>query len=374
MIPSPTALKKCDGTKPPRECSFNLNAIGAGPFMLESFKPGDSITLVRNPNYWGGQVYLDRLVFVTFNDGGGDLTGDALKNGTVQGAYVRIPQTVAAIHDANFEGFSTIEQAAEFQLLNAGVNVTCAGGKPEPLCVGKPDGPTPTNPITKDLRIRQAIAAAIDPKVINDRVFQGKGLTSADLFQKSFPWDPGVPGPKYDPEAAKKLVSEAKSSGWDGKLRLLFSDSPALREEGVAVQTMLRAVGMEPELLTPPGTTYQTVVTSTKDFDLSTWGASIGPDDSAIWALTQNLDSKSPSNRTGFSSPKVEQALRSLRTATTDDQKRAAYKAVAEEVNAHLPWVTKLAKETFSAFGAKVHGVTGGIRCYVFFDKAWIEK
>src|SRR5690606_31500597 len=88
MIPSPTSLRQqCVADQPIRDCPFNLNAVGAGAFMLESFKPNDSITLVRNPNYWGGEVYLDRLVFVNFGDGGGEQTWSALQTGSVQGAY-----------------------------------------------------------------------------------------------------------------------------------------------------------------------------------------------------------------------------------------------------------------------------------------------
>jgi len=38
MVPSPTALRKCDVAKTPLQCDFNLNPVGAGPFMIESFK------------------------------------------------------------------------------------------------------------------------------------------------------------------------------------------------------------------------------------------------------------------------------------------------------------------------------------------------
>ena len=55
-------------------------------------------------------------------------------------------------------------------------------------------------------------------------------------------------------------------------------------------------------------TAQQAVVTSAKDFDLSRWGTSIGPDDSAIWAIAQNMASTSTSNRPGFKSAKVDQA------------------------------------------------------------------
>jgi peptide/nickel transport system substrate-binding protein len=375
MIPSPTALKKCDGTKNPNTCEFNLKPVGAGPFMIDSFKPNDSINMVRNPNYWGGQVYLDGLKFVAFGDLGGDKTYEALKSGGVNGAYLRVPATVTRAKDDKVIGFSNVDQAGEIMLMNQGLTVTCAAGKPEPLCTGKPDGPVATNPVTANVKIRQAIAAAYDPTVFNQRVYNGKGLADTALLQKSFPWDPGVPGPKYDLDTAKRLVTEAKAQGWDGTVRVLFTNSPNDAAASLALETMLKAAGMNPIVDTSKDSSgEQAVVISQKDFDLARWGTSIGPDDSAIWAVAQNLSTTSTSNRTGFKSDKVEQALKDLRAAKTDDQKKAAYKVVAEEFNAQLPWLNYVAIETIKAFSPKVHGVVPSHRNFVFFDNAWIEK
>jgi peptide/nickel transport system substrate-binding protein len=375
MIPSPTALKKCDGAKNANTCEFNLKPVGAGPFVIESFKPNDSINMVRNPTYWGGQVYLDGLKFVAFGDVGGDKTYEALKSGGVNGAYLRVPATVVRAKDDKVIGFSNIDQAGEIMLMNEGLTVTCTGGKPEPLCSGKPDGPTPTSPATKNLKVRQAIAAAYDPNTFNQRVYNGKGLIGSELLQKSFPWYPGVPGPKYDVENAKKLVAEAKSEGWDGTVRVLFTNSPNDAAASLALESMLKAAGMNPVVdTTKDSSGEQAVVITQKDFDLARWGTSIGPDDSAIWAVAQNMSATSTSNRAGFKSDKVEQALKDLRAAKTDDQKKAAYKVVAEEYNAQLPWLNYVAIETIKAFSPKVHGVVPSHRNYVFFDKAWMEK
>ena len=80
------------------------------------------------------------------------------------------------------------------------------------------------------------------------------------------------------------------------------------------------------------------------------------------------------SNRVGFKSDKVDQALKDLRAAKTDDQKKAAYKVIADEFNAQLPWLNYSAVETLKAFSAKVHGVAPSHRNYIYFDKAWMEK
>jgi peptide/nickel transport system substrate-binding protein len=67
MITSKAAVEVActDAAKPARECSFNLNPVGAGPFVLEKYSPKDSINLKRNPTYWAGPVHLDGLRFVT---------------------------------------------------------------------------------------------------------------------------------------------------------------------------------------------------------------------------------------------------------------------------------------------------------------------
>jgi peptide/nickel transport system substrate-binding protein len=374
MIPSPTAVKKCDATKNPNTCDFNLKPVGAGPFMVSSFKVGESIELVKNPNYWNGQVYLDGIKFVALGDLGGDKTYDAFKTGTLQGAYLRVSSAVAQAKKDKVTGLSVVEQAGETMLLNIGAIVQCRGGAPGALCAGKPDGPVASTPTTANATIRQAIAAAFDSKAWNDRVYQGTGLTGSELFQKSFPWDPGVPGPAYDLDKAKSLVNQAKAAGWNGSFRVLFTNSAVDANAAVALDTMLRAAGMNPTVDTSKDSTAEQAIVGSRDYDTARWGTSIGPDDSALWSLAQALNSTAASNNTGFKSARADQALKDLRAAKSDDEKKAGYKVIAEEFNAQLPWLNYSAVETLKAFTPKVHGVTPSHRNYIYFDKAWMEK
>ena len=63
-----------------------------------------------------------------------------------------------------------------------------------------------------------------------------------------------------------------------------------------------------------------------------------------------------------------------LKRQLTDDEKKAAYKTIAEEFNAQVPWLNYSAVETLKAFSPKVHGVAPSHRNYIYFDKAWMEK
>ena len=97
---------------------------------------------------------------------------------------------------------------------------------------------------TKDLKVRQADRRRDRPEGRQRPCLRRQGAGESELFQSSFPWDPKVPGPSYDPETAKKLVTEAKAAGWNGTVRLLFVNTQVSRDIGLAVQTMLQTVGI----------------------------------------------------------------------------------------------------------------------------------
>jgi peptide/nickel transport system substrate-binding protein len=375
MIPSPTAIKKActEPAKAANTCTYNLAPVGAGPFMVTSYKPDDVINMVRNPNYWNGPVYLDGINFLDSGDTGGPAVLEKITAGTAQAGFLRDPLAVDEARKAKIPGIVTPSYNGWIILINGGASVNCVGGAPAPLCVGKPDGPTPSNPVTKDIKVRQAIAAAIDPRVVNDRAFGGTAQAGSELFQSTFPWDPKVSGPKYDVEVAKKLVAEAKAAGWNGNVRLACTSSQSGNNTALAVQTMLQAAGMTVDVSMGVGTATQLAVTTTKDFDLACWGLAIGPDHSALWALAQNLASNSASNRVGFNSPTVDQALRDLRVAKSDGDRTTAFKKIAEEVAAKIPWATLNSNEEYNAYSPKLHGLVGSNRSIVFFDKAWLE-
>ena len=218
------------------------------------------------------------------------------------------------------------------------------------------------------------MSAAIDVQVINQRAVAGTAQASNQLFQKDFRWYPNVPGPKLDPEAAKKLVAAAKADGWDGKIRLLAGTSPVGTATGLAVQTMLEAVGMSVQTEYVDTATNTTRVFVDKNFDIATHGMAITNDDGGPLNLNQNLFSASGANRTGYNNPAVDKAIKDLRSATTDDAKTAAYKIIAEAVARDVPLIPEWNGEYTVAWSSKVHGLAKSSRYNVLWHEVWIEK
>lgn len=379
QLVSPAKIKALgDPTAPDYKAkydAFNIKpeGAGAGPFEIASFTKGESLVLKKDPNYWGGEPYLDEVKFIVLSSDKG-LVG--LKTGTVNVAFLRTAVTVAdAKADKSLAGIDNIIQGGDLLLINQGIKLTCKDGKPEPLCVGKPDGQITTTPATANPKVRQAVALAIDPNVINQRVNEGKGMPGTALFNKDFIYYPGVDGPKTDPAAARKALEEAKAGGFDGKIRILCTNQPERVALAQVLETQLKAVGFDVTTRTDIDTAAQiTEIVSKKDFDVACWGMSIPNDDTAALSLVQNFWSQSPNNRIGYASTEWDTNLNVLLAAKGDAALKAAYKTMTELYNKDVPSLAFNAVIERIAFQSSIKGITMNESSMFFLDKAWIQK
>jgi peptide/nickel transport system substrate-binding protein len=372
MVPSPTAFQQACGETAPRTCSFGLKPVGAGPFMVEEFKPKESLIMARNPNYYAGAPYLEKVSFRYFN-ANADQSYENFKTGSATAALVRDPKAYATAKKDGAKGFVQPEQSSITMLINNGVSVMCKGGQPA-SCAGKPDGPyVPPTP-TKDLKVRQAVAAALDMKQIDQRISGGVGRPANQLFQPDFAYYAGIEPTPYDPALARRLVSEAKAAGWDGKIRYTCSTNPVEQERGLAIQAMLQSVGMTVQLDTNiDSTTYVQNIIVNKDYDLACWGMAMFNDD-RIYTNTLLGNLASTAGRNGYNNPAMDAAITAVRRAATDDEKRAAYKSVAELFKNDIPSLVFVAYDIFYATNPKLHGIYFNHAFMMYFDKAWLEQ
>jgi peptide/nickel transport system substrate-binding protein len=369
MIYSPTQFAKVgDAAK------FNVEPglAGAGPFRVKSYKPGESLELERNPSYWGGDVALDGLKFTQV--AGSTLSYEALKANTVQAGFFLDQATIAKAKSEKFDSNLALSMAGNLIMMNSGVEVTCTGGQPAASCAGKADGTKVTpKTATSDLKVRKAVAASVDPKVVNERAYSGAAKPNSAPFAGS-PWDPKVDGPKYDLVAAKQLVTDAKAAGWDGKIRLLAPNTPDGQTWSEAVRSQLAAAGMDATADTSkdtPGIVQAVLVN--RDFDLTTWGIALIADaDAAYLSLIGSFGSAA--KRYGYSSPDMDAAIEMLRTADTDAKRTAGFKQVAEIWNRDVPAQVITSLQQGLVWTPKLHGVTRTAYQNYFFDKAWLAK
>ncbi len=367
MIASPTAIQKLGA-------AFNIKATdaGAGPFIVDSYTPHEALVLKRNPNFYGGTVYLDQIRFIpTTGQAAAEL---AVKAGNIQAApYLFDPDVVAQAKADGLAMESILSLGANDALLNGG-QVPCQGGAPATVCAGKPDGTiAPLDVPTKDVTVRRAVAAAIDPKVINDRVYSGKGDPSSALFPPGLRWNVGVAGPAYNLNQAKQLVAQAKSNGWDGKIRVTGNNTPEGTTWTEAVSAMLEAAGMT---VTPDASKTiadQTVAAIRRNFDVIISGLSLPADQTDRIYEVFYLQETTATYRWGYGSADMDVAVDALRTANNDQLRTAALKKIATVLARDVPLVSIENLPTAFVHSPRLHGAVMSNGWIELFDKAWIE-
>ncbi len=205
--------------------------VGDGPFRFVSWQRGDRIVLDGNPSFFEGPPALRRIVieFVPNEDSAINL----LATHAVDYIFQPSIQTYPALHalpDAriawvNVNGFEGIE-----------ANLS--------------------RPTLADVRVRTAIAAALDKNALTQELTHGQAtIATEDLPNWMWAFDPSVRAVPFDPASAKRLLARA---GWvagrDGVARkqgrplelTLATDvaSAVHRSESLLIQAALRRIGI----------------------------------------------------------------------------------------------------------------------------------
>ncbi|MFE5646354.1 ABC transporter substrate-binding protein [Rhodococcus sp. NPDC056516] len=324
--------------------------IGAGPFTLAKFAPHEELVLAARTDYQGGKPPLDTLRFVPTS--GAQSQYESLKSGQIDMTYILRDEAV--INQALDDGYSGY-------LSPTGQNgigtINNRAGKPG-----------------ADVRIRQAIAYGVDPAAINTRANNGLGTASSELVPQTSRWFNNTAGIPFDHVKAKALLDQAKSDGYDGKLRYLTTSEPSQQATALTVQASLNAIGFDVTI------DYATDVTDLvrrvykdHDFDMTRGGAPVG-EEAPYLNVYNSMASDSKNNPSGFADPEMDALITAVQTAPSDDAVRDAISKVQEYANVTVPYVIWGPASVLTAWDGNIHGVERNITDIMFFDEAWMSS
>jgi ABC-type transport system substrate-binding protein len=171
----------------PSTIGNNDTFVGTGPYMLESWVPGDGARLVKNPNYWRadeGLPYLDAINFKFLVDQ--TVKRQAFEAGDVDGYLSPGDEDIVDfLADDDVDVWIGTAGANEYLwLLNTAA------------------------PPFDDLRVRQAVAHAIDKQFLIDTFRSSLTETADGPINPSSRWYSPNGYPQFDPAAAQSLVDE----------------------------------------------------------------------------------------------------------------------------------------------------------------------
>jgi peptide/nickel transport system substrate-binding protein len=256
--------------------SPNLNPVGTGPFRMVAHL-GDRIQLERNPFSWR-RPWLESVMIRSFASQAAAL--DALDRGQIDG-LANLTPSGAAQEGGNKQ--VTVLAASTYQYAELIFNL-------------KTD-----EPYFQDVRVRQAIAKAIDRTAIIRDVLGGQAVSADSPIPRSITWayDSAAQQPPYDPTAAAKLLDDA---GWTmvngirtkGAISLSFgltvsSDVPPYERVAEKVASQLSQVGIVAEVrpVTTASLIHDYLNPRTFDMTLTAFDNGPDPDVYSFWHSSQ---------------------------------------------------------------------------------------
>ena len=333
LIPAPAQLDSGDNaTRVP---------IGTGPFKYKDWVPDKSFDAVKNTNYWRpGLPYLDEVSFVPIPEGQNRV--DSVKTGDVNVTVTSAETQIASLLDA--------AKAGQVQAVRS---------------VGQNDDNLVLINTTKapmdDLRVRQAMAYAIDKTAWDNVTGADPSLNADSVFDQDSQWYADTGYPTYDPDKAKQLVQEVEAE--KGPISFTFGTTPDPDTTKAAqlLATEWQAVGMDVSVAGTEQSQY-ILKAVTGDYQAQIWrqfGAT-DPDANYVWWIGSNATGDLALNMARNQDPQLDAALNTGRGSPDQSVRKQAYDTVQQRQTADLPylWLSHLRW----ALGAtnNVRGLDGG--------------
>lgn len=323
--------------------------VGAGPFEVDRFDIGSELVLRPRADYVGGRPHLAQLTFVP--SGGAAGGADSLDAGQLDAVFVyRDDDVIDRIVGSGAHGYLDSQGLGALVMIN-----------------NRDDRPG------ADPRVREAIALGVDAELVDQRVNSGLGVTDPAIMPPGSRWAGQDSTLGHDPDRAAALLAEAKADGYDGRLTYLATADPSAQEAAQAVQASLGAVGFDVQVDTAPTVTDQVRrMYIDHDFDITRSGEGLLDEDPFL-RLYSSLGSDSANNASGYADDQMDALLTEVKTAPTDDERRAVIGRIQERFDATVPYAVLGPSTVLVAWDPDVRGVVRSVDNIVLFDRAWVS-
>lgn len=307
--------------------------VGTGPYYLDSIDVNSRIVLKRHEGYYKGPAPIATLDFHIIKD---DATAAiALRNGEIDLLMRQSKEEqLQILKEAGFKMNHVDNYASSLKVMNL------------------------SDPILKDVRVRQAIAYAIDYPAITAAIAP---TLQAPAYSLLMPWmdvySKDAPEYKYDPEKAKKLLAEAGyPNGFT--LKSLNTSAQGVTEQQQFEIDYLSQVGIKMELELVDTPTFNQRRNKGDFMTATRLLPAVNPD--MILFSYLHPDNIAPKGLNGarYNNPDLTSTIEAAR-AEADPEKRMGLYAKAQKIAmTDLPYIPALANNVYWPSKTNVTGVT----------------
>jgi peptide/nickel transport system substrate-binding protein len=336
-----------------------LAPLGSGPFRLREFSPDERVVAVRNDTYPLGRPRLAGVIFKVVPDAVSRLL--ELRRGSLDLVQNGIEPDALGWARRQSDLLVLASPGTTFQYI--GINLH--------------------SPPLGDVRVRRAIAHAIDRDAIVDTILKGLATVATGLLPPThWAYNPHVTTYAYNPKGAKLLLDRAGYPDPDGdgptpRFRLSYKTTTVELRRRIAevLQEQLAQVGIALDIRSYEWATFYNDIRK-GNFQLYSL-AWVGIEDPDIYYQTCHSSQVPPlgNNRGYFQEDTIDQLTEAARRTADVDERRRLYAEVQRRVAQLLPviplwWTTNVAVMNRRLQGYEIQPNAS----YVSLREAWIEE
>ncbi|MDP9072550.1 MAG: ABC transporter substrate-binding protein [Actinomycetota bacterium] len=335
----------------------NTNPVGTGPFKFVSYTKGSEVRMARNPDYFNKPLpHLDEVVMRVIPDATARVL--ALESGEVDWVFDTPEAERARLGQAR--GIETVQTS-----FNPGGS-NCIMTMSFNL----------DRPVLKELRVRRAIAHALDRRQFLDQVHFGAGAVAEAPISSGIPWAhaEGLDLPRFDRAEAERLLDSAgwkrqgdgvrTSSGVAGlpdgtRLGIDFLHFPTFAKYGELVRQQLGAVGIEVTQKPLEPTVFPDIVFRQRNYDTNVISYCNGTDPEIGVRRMYHSSQIGPApftNAAGYRNPEVDSLFERASREVDREERGKAYRQIQEIVVKDLPYFWLVETVATRAYDATCSG------------------
>ena len=312
--------------------------VGSGPFRFVSAEQDKEVIIERNHNYWGEKSKLDRIRF-------------------------------AVIPDTNTRALELRKGSADIEInaLTPDMEVTL---QREPrLAITRGPGTrlgymgfNLRDPILKDVRVRQAIAYAIDRQPLIHYLMRDAARPAASILPpESWAYDADVIRYSYDPVKARQLLDDAGYTAKNGvrfHLTMKTSTEESSRAMAAVFQQQLREVGIALDIRSFEFATFFSDV-SHGEFQVYSLRWIGGNEDPDIfeYAFSSARIIPNGANRQYYSNPRVDALIAKASTELDQNARKRDYAEIQQILAQDLPYIDLWYFDNVMVYSKRVRGL-----------------
>ena len=303
--------------------------IGTGPFKILEWNRGTGLKLEKHDEYWeDGLPLADRVNWNFYPESDSRVLA-------LQAGEIDVTNGVPSQQIDQLKGEDSVRVDPIPGVVHDYIAFNCA------------EGPF------SDVRMRKAVAHAIDKEIIVEGALWGYGHATNIPFPPTSPWYTETPDYEYDPEKAKALMEEAGyGDGLDIDMPVPgFSPLPAVAE---IIQPDLAAVGINLRLVQTEWATYWPEIYLKGQFDITVmeYSARVDPDQT----FYPRYRTDGVHNATHYSNERMDELLDQGRITTDQEERKKIYDEVQTILVDELPWLWLFLPDVTMGWGSDITG------------------